>query len=161
MTRSVCILLSLLSVTLAGQASAQVNAQFADINDDIEMVRSLVRLERKAVVEQGMALTATESPLFWPVYAEYEIERTAVNDRKVKLITDYAAAYPSLSDEVAKTLLEDYFDVEADMLDVKEKYARRLGKIFPVTRVARFIQLENKLDALVNLSLAEQIPLAP
>ena len=161
MTRSICVLLSVLSAALAGQASAQINPQFADVNDDIEMVRSFIRLERKAVIEEGMALSPVESPIFWPVYDEYEIERTAVNDRKIKLITDYAAAYPDLSDALAKTLLEDYFATHKDMLDVKEKYARRLGKVLPVTRVVRFIQLENKLDAVVDLSLATEIPLTP
>jgi hypothetical protein len=158
MTRFACVLLPLL--TLSGPASAQVNPQFADVNDDIEMVRSLVRVERKAVIEQGMELLPAESQAFWPIYAEYEAERTAINDRKVRVITDYAAAYPDLSDELAKSLLADLFEVESDAVDLRQKYARRLGKVLAATRVARFIQLENKIDAVVNLSLAEQIPLA-
>ena len=114
MTRFVCVCLSLLSATLGGQAVAQVNPAFADINDDIEMVRSLVRVERKAIVEENMGLLPAESQGFWPIYNEYEAERTKLNDRKVKLITDYAAAYPDLGDARAQTLLDDWFAFEGD-----------------------------------------------
>ncbi len=80
-----------LSVASPRGAVAQVNPAFADFNDEIEMLRSMVRMERRTVVEQAMELLPDESQGFWPVYNEYEAERTRINDRLVKIITDYAA----------------------------------------------------------------------
>ena len=156
MTRSICavFLLALVSPVLA-----QVNPQFADVSDEIEMVRSLVRIERKAAVEQAMQLAPAESQAFWTLYNEYEAERTVINDRTVKVITDYAAAYPDVGDERAEALLAEAFDVDGDQLSLKKKYAKRFKKVLSPARVARFFQIERKLDAVQNLSIAEQIPL--
>jgi hypothetical protein len=148
-----------LLLALAQPALAQVNPQLADVSDEIEMVRSIVRIERKAAVEQAMQLAPAESQAFWTLYNEYEAERTAINDRTVKVITDYAAAYPDVGDERAATLLKEAFDVDADLLSLKKKYARRFEKIMTPARVTRFFQIERKLDAVQNLSIAEQIPL--
>ena len=156
MTRSMGVLLLL---ALAQPASAQVNPAFADVNAEIEMVRSLVRMERKTAVEQAMGLTAAESQAFWSAYNEYEAERTRVNDRAVKVVTDYAAAYPDVGDARAQTLLAESFAAESDLLALKKKYAKRFAKVLTPTRVARFFQIERKLDAVQNLSVAEQIPL--
>jgi hypothetical protein len=155
-TRSIGILLSLV---LAHPVFAQVNAAFADVTDEIEMIRSLVRMERKAVVEQNMQLTPAESQGFWSVYNEYEAERALVNNRAVKVVTDYAAAYPEVGDARAQALLTESFDVEADVLSLKKKYARRFAKVLAPARVARFFQIERKLDAVQNVRLAEEIPL--
>ena len=156
MIRSICIVFSL---ALVHPALAQVNPQFADVSDEIEMVRSIVRIERKAAVEQNMQLAPAESQMFWAVYNEYEAERTAINDRTVKVVTDYAAAYPDVGDERAASLLAESFDVESDLVSLKKKYARRFAKVLTPARVARFFQIERKLDAVQNLSIAEEIPL--
>ena len=156
MTRSLAIVILLV---LAHPAVAQVNPAFADVSDEIEMVRSLVRMERKAAVEQAMQLTPAESQGFWTVYNEYEAERTRVNDRVVKVVTDYAAAYPEVGDARAQTLLADSFAADSDLVNLKKKYAKRFAKVLPPARVARFFQIERKLDAVQNLSVAEQIPL--
>jgi hypothetical protein len=106
-----------------------------------------------------MQLTPAESQAFWTVYNDYETERTRVNDRAVKVVTDYAAAYPDVGDARAQALLTDSFAADADLLKLKKSYAKRFGKVLPPTRVARFFQIERKLDAVQNLSVAEQIPL--
>ena len=156
MTRSIAVVLLLV---LAHPAVAQVNPAFADVSDEIEMVRSIVRMERKAAVEQAMQLTPAESQAFWAVYNEYEAERTRVNNRAVKVVTDYAAAYPEVGDARAQTLLTESFAADSDLLNLKKKYAKRFAKVLPPARVARFFQIERKLDAVQNLSVAEQIPL--
>jgi hypothetical protein len=158
MIRSIRVVVAL---ALSYPASAQVNAQFADVSDEIEMVRSLVRIERKALVEQEMQLAPAESQAFWSVYNDYEAERTKINDRTVKVITDYAAAYPDVGDARAEALLDEAFEVDSDLLSLKHKYARRFAKVLAPARVARFFQIERKLDAVQNLEIAEQIPLIP
>jgi hypothetical protein len=158
MIRSIGVVFAL---ALSYPASAQVNAQFADVSDEIEMVRSLVRIERKVLVEQEMQLAPAESQAFWSVYNDYEAERTKINDRTVKVITDYAAAYPDVGDARAEALLDEAFEVDSDLLSLKHKYARRFAKVLAPARVARFFQIERKLDAVQNLEIAEQIPLIP
>ena len=156
MTRFIC---GVFLFALAHPALAQVNPAFADVSDEIEMVRSMVRMERKTAVEQAMQLTPAESQPFWSVYNDYEADRTKVNDRAVKAITDYAAAYPEVGDARANALLAESFDAESDLVALKKRYAKRFAKVLAPARVARFFQIERKLDAVQDLRVVAQIPL--
>jgi hypothetical protein len=60
---------------------------------------------------------------------------------------------------MASSLIDDYFDVEADRLKVRTKYVRRFGDVLPPKKLVRFIQIENKLDTIVQVDLASEIPL--
>jgi hypothetical protein len=151
------LLLALLVLPLP--VTAQTNEQFADMNDNIEMVRSMAALERRAVFTQNLQLTTEESADFWPLYDEYEAEKKRINDRLVKAITDYAANYEDLSDELAISLVNDSLKVKSDMLKLRKKYLKKFRRVLAPKRMARFHQIENKLDAISNLTLARGIPL--
>ena len=139
--------------------SAQTNEQFAELNDAIEMVRSVAALERRVVITDVLQLTGEESRNFWPIYDKYAADKKRVNDRLVKVITDYAANFENLSDELATSLVDDHMDVQSDMLKVRSKYLRKFVKVLPPKKLARFYQIENKLDAVANVQLAQGIPL--
>jgi hypothetical protein len=42
---------------------------------------------------------------------------------------------------------------------LRQLYAAKLGKVLPGTKVVRYLQIENKIRALVKFELAAQIPL--
>jgi len=140
-------------------ASAQVNEQFSDMNDSIEMVRSMAALERKTVITQNLRLTGQQSTDFWPLYDEYAAEKKRVNDRMVKIITDYAASFEDLSDELATSLIKDSIDVQDDLLKLRKKYLKKFKRVLPPKTLARYYQIENKLDAVANVTMAQGIPL--
>ena len=141
-------------------ATAQVNEKFADMTAEIELVRSVAQVERQAIVAEAMYLTDQESTSFWPVYHEYRGMVTRINDQLVKVVTDYAAQRDTLTDAQAKVLLDNYFAYENDLLKMRKKYVSKFGKALPMIKVARFYQVDNKLDSLFRLALASQIPLA-
>ena len=43
---------------------------------------------------------------------------------------------------------------------LSRKYAKQFGKVLPPAKVIRFVQIENKLDTLVQLRAVANIPLA-
>jgi len=140
-------------------ALAQVNEKFADMTDEIASVRSVDQSDRKSIVDDAMILTNQESTAFWPVYNEYRAEVTRINDKLVKVITDYAAQRDTLSDAQAEALVQNYLKYEDELLGLRKKYVKRFGAALPMTKVARFYQIENKLDAVQRVGLASQIPL--
>ncbi len=140
-------------------AAAQVNEKFADMAAEIEMVRSMVQVERKAVVTDAMILTEQEAAAFWPVYNEYRLAVLQINNQLVKVVTDYAAQRDTLTDAQAKKLVADHFAYEQDLLKTRKKYVSRFEKVLPSTKVARFYQIDNKLDILAKLAVASEIPL--
>jgi hypothetical protein len=157
--RAICASALLAGLCHNVPALAQVNPQFVQYTDEIEMVRSMAQLERKAVIEKGMQLTPEEAGKFWPVYNEYAAELAKTNDQLVKLITDYAASYEMMDDKTATTLRDNFFNMQGDLLSLRKKYAKRFSKVVSQVKVTRFFQLEHKMDAVQNLKLARQIPL--
>ena len=159
-TAALCLSALFASLALSQGASAQVNEKFADMAGEIELLRSVAQTERQAIVARAMILTDQEATAFWPVYGEYRTAVGKVNDQLVKLITDYAAQRDTLTDEQAKTLLNNHIKFEQDLLKLRKKYIPKFGKAIPMTKVARFYQIENKLDLLQKLGLSRNIPLA-
>ncbi len=148
------------NLMLATTATAEVNEKFADLSDEIEMVRSIGQTERQALVTEAMQLTPGESQAFWPVYRKYRVDITTLNDRLVKVITDYAAASDSLTDKQARSLLDELLRVQAETVNVRQKYVSRFAKVLPGVKLARFYQIENKIDTVLSLEFVEAIPLA-
>ena len=138
---------------------AQTNEQLADLNDAIEMVRSMAALERRAVIAEQLRLTGEESTKFWPIYDDYAADKKRINDRLIKIITDYGANFENLSDELATSLVDDHMGVQSDLLKLRSKYLRKFDKVLAPKTLARFYQIENKLDAVTNVVMAQGIPL--
>jgi hypothetical protein len=140
-------------------SAANVCVSFAQMADDVELSREVLQTQRKALVAKNMDMTEEESQVFWPVYNDYRAAVREVNDRKVKLITDYAANYGTLSDEKAEEMLSEFLKIQKAEVKVKKGYVKKFKRVLPIKKVLRFYQVENKLDAIVNFQLARDIPL--
>jgi hypothetical protein len=148
-------------MALPSLAVAQVNPAFADLNEAAEEARSVIQTERRTIVSQGLALSVDEGTAFWPIYDRYMTDMKAAGDLRVKMITDYAANYDSLSDDTARQLIANSLKYQEKILDIRKGYLRKFRKALPETKLARFYQIENKLDAITNFVLAREIPLVP
>lgn len=131
--------------------------------DDPELAqaRELLLVGREQIIREDLRLTEGEADGFWPVYAEYTEALAVVRDRKANLVTGFMRAYRagSFSDEYAKWLIDENFAIKNEWLAIQKKFVRKFGKVLPVVKVARFYQLENKLDAEVDAQLALVVPL--
>ena len=116
-------------------------------------------MQRQALVTAAMDLEPREAEAFWPLYREYRLEMAKVGDRLVKVIATYLENYENLSDQTAAKLLDDYLAAEKARTGVKTKFVPRFRKVLPARKVARFFQVDNKLDAAINAELANEIPL--
>ena len=125
---------------------------------NLDVLRSTIRANKKALVAVNLKLTDAEAKDFWPLYDRYEGELKTVNDRLVKLIEDYTKGYATLTDEQAKKIAEDYLTVEEDRAKVRRTYFAEFTKVLPGKKAARFYQIENKMDAVIRYDLASEIP---
>ncbi len=138
-------------------ASATGRAGEAD-DANLDILRSTIRANKKALVAANLTLGDDEAKAFWPLYDRYQKDLTGVNDRLVALIKDYTSHYTDLTDEHALELTEQYQGVEQDRLKVRREYLPQFAKVLPGRKVARFFQIENKMDAVIRYDLAEEIP---
>ena len=157
-------LLALSSGPVLGQAKPAVPAKpAADAPaDNMQILKEKIAADKKLVVSAAMDLTESEAKAFWPVYEAYQTYLHKINDEIATLITSYAKEYnaKSLSDEKAKKLLDYYFSIEDRELKLRKSYLPKLSKVLPGRKVARYVQLENKVRALIKYELAAEIPLA-
>ena len=131
----------------------------AEALEDIQLTRALIQTERQAIVTGAMDLTADEMEAFWPLYREYRVEAAKIGDRIVALIMRYAANYDEMTDKAADKLVGDFVKIEQARANLKAKFLPKFKKILPAKKVARFYQVENKLDLLILNEMAENVPL--
>ena len=129
--------------------------------EEIDLTRAVIKVQKKQIIAKNMILNSTERKEFWAVYRDYQDKMEAVNMRRVKIITDYADSVKNsnLTDEKSQQMLDEYLSFERMRLITKQSFVDRFKKILPARKVARFFQIENKLEAIINFDLARQIPL--
>jgi hypothetical protein len=129
------------------------------VDSYIESIRADARADKIAIITAGMQFNDKDAKAFWPVYRKYEAETVTVNDQRVALIKTYAEKFGSLTDADAKTMIDQSLSFESSRADLRKKYASEFlnAGLTPLT-VAKFLQLEHRLDLLVDLEIASQLP---
>ncbi|HEX7093388.1 MAG TPA: hypothetical protein VF205_06915 [Nitrospiraceae bacterium] len=158
--KSVVSLIIAGAILFAVPAFAQTEAS-TDTNMEILMEK--LKADKKLLVASNMGLTDAEGKDFWPVYEAYQKDLQQVNERLGKTINAYAEAYNegkgTVSNDTAKKLLDEAISVEEQEVKLKRAYADKVAKVLPAAKTARYIQIENKIRAVIKFELARQIPL--
>lgn len=151
-----CSLFLIFTATLTLPIYAEENA-----TSDMEILRQKVKADKKLLVASNMNLTEAEAKAFWPVYDAYQKDLQQINERLNKVINDYASAFNkgTVSNETATQLIDETIAIEMAEANLKRTYVPKLKEVLPGTKVARYIQIENKIRALVRYELAAAIPL--
>lgn len=147
-----------LSFLFMGSVQAQEPTQM-----NMDILKDKVKADKKLVVATNMNLTDAEAKNFWPLYEGYQKELEQINQRLLTTIKSYADAYNAgngeVSNDQAKKLLGQALAIEESEVKLRQSSAEKLGKVLPATKVARYLQIESKIRALVKFELAAQIPL--
>jgi hypothetical protein len=149
--RIVLALLCLASLALPQTARAQ--------DAETQSVRADIQAERTKLVAANLELTETEGKAFWPLYNDYRAQWSKLDDRSLGLLKDYAGNYDTMTDEKAKDLLQQQVKLDDDRLKLRSSYIGKFEKVLPSKKVARYFQIERKLDAAVAYEAATAIPL--
>jgi hypothetical protein len=147
----VVVALSSLAATVAAQT----------VKDTLEVTRQAVESQRRILVSGALPLTDAEADAFWPLFDAYEKERRPLDERANKLVADFLAGAATLTDAQAKAMVEEALQIEEGRVRVRRTYFGRMVKAIPARKVARFFQIDNKLDSVVRADIAKQVPLAP
>ena len=129
--------------------------------DNMQILRDKLKADKKLVVATNMELTESEAKNFWPIYDEYQKELQKINRRIVALLESYAADFrsKSLTDDKAKKLIDEAVAIEQAEVNLKSSFAPKLSKALPSIKVARYLQIENKIRTIVKYDLAQGVPL--
>lgn len=127
--------------------------------DTMQIIREKIQADKKLLVATNMDLTEKEAQAFWPIYESYQKDLGLLNGRMLVLVQDYAKNYEAMTDDEAKKLVDEYLAIEQGRINLKQSYRPKLRQALPEKKVARYLQMENKVEAVIRYELAGRIPL--
>jgi hypothetical protein len=148
-----------LTVSVFLLAAAMPAAAQEKPTDTMQMVKEKLKADKKLLIADNMQLTEKEAKAFWPVYDNYQKELGKVNERLLKLIDDYGKNYDTMTDKKALELTNKYLELEAERVKQLRACIPRVVEAVGARKAARYMQLENKITAVVRYDLAAEIPL--
>jgi hypothetical protein len=143
------------------QKSTDSTQESTDLNlrAYVELLRSDVRTQKVAIITQMMEFTEAEDAAFWPIYREYELEMSKLNDERVALIEEYARTYSQMTDSVADKLATKVLELESRRQALKAKYYERFKQAMSAKTAAKFLQVEQQLLLLIDLQISAALPI--
>jgi hypothetical protein len=154
------IFLSLLALLAVASVPTRIQAQDnASIDSDIQILRSDLRADKTKVMADQLQLSDTEGKAFWPIYNDYDHELSKLNDERVALLKEYVQSYDTMTDQQVQSLADRSFALQKKRIDLRQKYFKKITKAVSPKTAARFVQVEDRVDMLVNLQLASNVPI--
>ena len=119
-----------------------------------------LQADKRQVMLDTLALSPAQLDDFIPIYDEFQAEMS-------KLMTDntnlrnrlFVADYGGMTSDESKAIRKAAFKLRKDRLDLLETYADKLERKLPATKVFQFVQIENKMQALLDVAVAASIPI--
>ncbi|HXJ91761.1 MAG TPA: hypothetical protein VMT20_02630 [Terriglobia bacterium] len=154
------ILLLTSSVVLAQGNSSQAAAPpAASIDQDIALLRKDLRSQRKQIIAANMNLTGDEAEKFWPIYEQYVNDLVQTNHTKYDLIKQYVQNSGTLTADQADGSVKKWLAVDESVTQLRMKYFPTFRKVLSAQKTALFYQLDRRVQLMIDLQLASQLPL--
>jgi Spy/CpxP family protein refolding chaperone len=118
-----------------------------------------IQADRRGIVARSMDLTPEEKKKFWPLYEQFERELAVPQASLTRAVLDYIASEGTLTDANAKRITEQMLAAVRDEARLHDKHYRQLLKVLPARKASRYMQIENKIQAVVRYESAKAIPL--
>ena len=151
-------ILSSLGVHMAYAVFAQQTDKEA-LDRNIELMRANVRYEKSKWIRANVPMSEKQAEVFWPLYRRYEQELTKIGEERLLMIEDYAEHHENLTDAKARAILDQSFAIDSKVQTIRRIYKNEFLTVLPPKIVARFFQVEHRLNLLIDLEVAAQIPL--
>ena len=154
------IMAMLLGVSLLAGAGAAV-AQDAQTKALIEKYRADFNAAKKETINEVMKLSDAEAQKFWPIYQEYESKLNAFSDKRLKFANDFTIAQSATTfdPEQAKELTKRWLKMQHERINLWETYAGKISRTVSPVRAAQFLQIENEIATVLDLSVLSNAPL--
>ncbi len=147
--------------TQAPATHVQNPASSRELNTDayIQLLRADLSAKSEQIVRETMQLSGQQSAIFWPIYRQYSAEQSKLIADKLAIVTDYANNFSTMNDEKADQLAQQVIQLDERRMALREKYYATMKKALSPIAAARFFQVEQQLQLLVDLQIAANLPI--
>jgi hypothetical protein len=148
---------TLAQTTSPGQSTTNSEA---GIDRDVQLMRQDIRSQVKQLIAANLKLTDAEATKFWPLYDQYASDLAKINDQRYAMIKEYSDQWGTMTDDQASDLARRYLALDEQVGQLRAKYLPVFNQAVRGTRVATFFQLDRRIQEMIDLQLASQLPLA-
>ena len=145
-----------LACVAAPMAVAQDKA--ADVTD-MQALRDAVRADKRKYVASLMTLTAAEAKRFWPIYDKYQRDLEGTNRDRVVAVQEFMFRDKPLTNLAAKQYATRLLALDEAEIKARRTMRNRVMRALPAVKAARYMMLEQKINAVQDYDLAAAVPL--
>ena len=125
----------------------------------IQLARSDLRTGKTLIIAQNISFTDDEAVEFWALHSDYSHALNKLLDERLLLLNQFAGTYQDMTDKQAADLAGKIFNWEEKRTKLKRTWFKKFSKVVPAKKAAQFFQIENQLNAALDLQLAAALPL--
>jgi hypothetical protein len=138
-------------------ASLQSDEQ-KNVQAYIDLLRADVRQDKAELMGAVMLLSAQDAAKFWPLYSEYDIQLTKLNDQRIQTIKDYAKNYDLMTDAKADELVQKSIAYQKQRAELLAQTYDKVKQALGAVTAARFAMIEHQLLLIIDLQIASSLP---
>lgn len=148
----------LLSALFCTHLALMLSPAYAQDTDSAVLLAK-IQADKKAIVEKSLPLTPAEAKKFWPLYEKFQKELDAPHREYALAVRDYIGAEKSMTDANAARLARVVLAASVSEAKIRERQFKEVSKVLPGVKAARYVQIENKMQAVQRYETAKAIPL--
>jgi len=114
---------------------------------------------RKQTVAANMNFTEAEAKAFWPVYEQYRAAINKIRKQEWDALHQMMTTPDSVTSAQVKKMTTSWVNLGVKEEQTRAAWLPKFQKVLPPKKVARYFQIEHRLDLLVQMAAAQQIPL--
>ena len=115
--------------------------------------------EKRRLVADYLGLTPAQAAGFWPLYGRLQGELQLLQRNREEHIGNYGRDYASMTDALALAYTKERLRHEELRLRLLREYLPRFQKVLPARKLARYYQIEDRINAAIAAEAAAEIPL--
>ena len=123
-----------------------------------ELIKSYFKLTKMALVEDAMALSEENGAIFWPLYKQYDVEASKLNQFRIDYLNDYVEQVDNITDEQVDEFLKQSNSYNKKMVSLKSRYYKLMKKELSSKVAIRFMLVEEYIQTAVKYELLETLP---
>jgi hypothetical protein len=112
-----------------------------------------------ALFTKRMNLTSQEAEKFWPVYNEYQNQRTQLQVEKQTIMRTFNQSESTLSDKEISELGDRYCEILVKESSLAVTFHKKLQEVLPPAKIIRLYQAENQYRLQLLNELQNRRPL--
>jgi hypothetical protein len=141
--------------------SSQIGVMSLNTSDqDIEMMRRDLRARKQQIIGENLRLNDAEAEKFWPLYHHYADDLKEIYNEKFRLLKQYDENWGSMSDQDALIYIRRWLEMDEKAQALRLEYVPKINQVLTGKKLATFFQLERRVNLMIEVQLASQIPLA-